>query len=166
MTFIEFQRYLGAPVQASVGVARIAADHPHRGALGNLILYVTPTFLHPDSLKVDDNSGGVGQQWYLDQVDVDATLTTNSAFVEMYGHLGFWAFPLIAWVSFFMAALGTYFFRADNLLCLVGCVVLYGFFELWRTYYFAAGSFTFLILAIFAAACGAILLGPSRRFAS
>ncbi|XZE54479.1 hypothetical protein SH139x_000446 [Planctomycetaceae bacterium SH139] len=158
MTYLECQRYLAAPIQASMGVARIAAYQPHRGSPSNVIKYVTPTFLHPEEEKAGDNSGGVGEQWYLDEVDVDETLTTNSAFVDMYGDLGLWAFPVIAWVSFLAAGVGTYFWRADNLLCLIGCVVLYGFFELWRTYYFAAGSFTFLILAIIAAGCGSRFL--------
>lgn len=158
VTFLEVQRYVGAPVQASVGVARIAIDHPSRGATRNVIKYVTPTFLHPADLRPDDNSGGVGDQWYLRKVDVEETLTTNSAFVEMYGDLGFWSFPLMAWIAFLMSAVGSYFFRADNLLCLIGCVVLYGFFELWRTYYFAAGSFTFLILAVLLAVIGTRLI--------
>ena len=158
VTFLEVQRYLGAPVQASVGVARLAVDHPGRGASRNVIKYVLPTFLHPEYLRVSDNSGGVGEQWYLHNVDVDETLTTNSAFVEMYGDLGFWSFPLMAWIAFSMSAVGSYFYRAENLLCLIGCIVLYGFFELWRTYYFAAGSFAFLILAVALSACGTVLL--------
>lgn len=158
VTYLEVQRYVGAPVQASVGVARIAINHPARGATRNVIKYVTPTFMHPADLRPDDNSGGVGQQWYLRKVDVEETLTTNSAFVEMYGDLGYWAFPLMAWIAFAMSAVGSYFFRADNLLCLIGCVVLYGFFELWRTYYFAAGSFTFLILAVLLAVAGTKLV--------
>ncbi|QDV71803.1 hypothetical protein Poly24_55430 [Rosistilla carotiformis] len=166
MTFLEIQRYVGAPVQASMGVARMAAEQPSRGSLGNLIKYTTPTFLHPDALKVEDNSGGVAAQWYLHDVDIDETLTTNSAFVEMYGDLGFWAFPVVAWASFLMAAVGSYFWRADNLLCLIGCVVLYGFFELWRTFYFTAGSFTFMILAVLVAATAATLIKPVPRTAS
>ncbi len=162
ITYLEVQRYLGAPVQASVGVARIAAEKPQRGTARNLIKYLTPTFLHPASQKVSDNSGGVGEQWYLDQVDVDQTLTTNSAWVEMYGDLGFLAFPVIAWVSFCMSTIGSYFWRAENLLCMIGCIVLYGFFELWRTYYFSAGSFTFLILAVCVAATGGLLLQTPR----
>lgn len=158
VTFLEVQRYVGAPVQASVGVARIALDHPARGANRNVIKYVTPTFMHPADLRPDDNSGGVGQQWYLRNVDVEETLTTNSAFVEMYGDLGYLSFPLMAWIAFSMSAVGSYFFRAENLLCLIGCVVLYGFFELWRTYYFAAGSFTFLILAVLLAVVGTRLV--------
>ncbi|QDV10209.1 hypothetical protein CA51_00490 [Rosistilla oblonga] len=166
MTFLEVQRYVGAPVQASMGVARMAADQPSRGAIGNIIKYTTPTFLHPAELKVEDNSGGVAAQWYLHQVDIDETLTTNSAFVEMFGDLGFWAFPVMAWASFLMATIGSYFWRSDNLLCLIGCVVLYGFFELWRTYYFSAGSFTFMILAVLVAATTASLLKPIPRTAS
>jgi hypothetical protein len=165
MTYLEFQRYLGGPIQASVGVARITTNQPNRGSLSNVNLYVTPSFLHPESAKSEDNSGGVGEQWYLHQIDVDDTLTTNSAFVEMYGDIGLWAFPVMAWMSFFMATVGSYFWRSDNLLCLIGCVVLYGFFELWRTYYFAAGSFTFLILTVLAAATGATLLQSARRTA-
>ncbi len=158
VTFLEVQRYLGAPVQASVGVARIAIDHPGRGSTRNVIKYVTPTFLHPADMRPNDNSGGVGEQWYLRKVDVEETLTTNSAFVEMYGDLGYWAFPIMAWIAFLMSVVGSYFFRAENLLCLIGCVVLYGFFELWRTYYFAAGSFTFLILAVCLAVAGTRLV--------
>lgn len=158
LTFLEVQRYLGAPVQASVGVARIAIDHPARGSTRNVIKYVTPTFLHPEDMRPTDNSGGVGDQWYLRKVDVEETLTTNSAFVEMYGDLGYWAFPIMAWIAFLMSAVGSYFFRAENLLCMIGCIVLYGFFELWRTYYFAAGSFTFLILAVFLAVAGTRLV--------
>ncbi|WP_063710278.1 hypothetical protein [Rhodopirellula sp. SWK7] len=166
MTFLEIQRYLGAPVQASMGVARIAANQPPRGSLSNLILYVTPTFLHPEELKVEDHSGGVATQWYLHDVDISETLTTNSAFVDMYGHLGFWAFPVIAWSTFLMATIGSYFWRSDNLMCLIGCIVLYGFFELWRTYYFSAGSFTFMILAVFAAAGAASLVSPKTEVAA
>ncbi|QDS91252.1 hypothetical protein EC9_54760 [Rosistilla ulvae] len=163
MTFLEVQRYVGAPVQASIGVARIAANQPSRGSFGYVIKYITPTFLHPVGMKVDDNSGGVATQWYLHEVDIDETLTTNSAFVEMYGDLGYWAFPVIAWASFLMAMVGSYFWRADNLLCLIGCVVLYGFFELWRTYYFAAGSFTFMILAVLLAAAVATKIKSAPR---
>ncbi len=137
VTFLEVQRYLGAPVQASVGVARLAINHPPRGATRNLIKYVTPTFMHPEDLRPNDNSGGVGDQWYLRKIDVEDTLTTNSAFVEMYGDLGFWSFPIMGWIAFVMALAGSYFYRAENLMCMIGCVVMYGFFELWRTYYFA-----------------------------
>ncbi|EMI55459.1 hypothetical protein [Rhodopirellula sallentina] len=166
MTFLEIQRYVGAPVQASMGVARIAAHQPPRGSLSNVVAYVTPTFLHPAHLKAEDNSGGVAAQWYLHDVDISETLTTNSAFVDMYGHLGFWAFPVIAWSTFVMATVGSYFWRSDNLLCLIGCIVLYGFFELWRTYYFSAGSFTFMILAVLAAAGAASWATPKTRLAT
>ncbi|MCM2370995.1 hypothetical protein [Aporhodopirellula aestuarii] len=166
MTFLEVQRYLGAPVQASVGVARIAADQPARGSISNVIKYVTPTFMHPESMKPEDHSGGVAAQWYLHDVDISETLTTNSAFVDMYGDLGFWAFPVMAWSSFLMATIGSYFWRSDNLLCLIGCIVLYGFFELWRTYYFSAGSFTFLIMAVLVAAGAASLATAKPQVAS
>ncbi len=112
-------RYVGAPVQASVGVARIAMNHSARGATRNVIKYVTPTFMHQADLRPDDNSGGVGQQWYLRKVGRRRDADHESAFVEMYGELGYWSFPLMAWIAFSMSVIGCYFVRAENLLCLI-----------------------------------------------
>lgn len=146
VTLIEFSRYIAMPVQVSVGVANIATTTRLDSLMDFQPMYLAPSFLHPPALK-QDNSGGVGAQWYYSHIDVPGTLTTNSAFAAAVGSLGHMVFlglpPVLALFSalFFMVARSN-----DLVLRLYGGVILYAFFELWRTYYFAAGSFVFFNL--------------------
>ena len=150
VTLIEFSRYIAMPIQVTLGVANIAATTDLEDLVDVQPMYLAPSFLHPKSLK-QDNSGGVGTQWYYSHIDVPSTLTTNSAFAATVGHLGNYTFVMLPIFILFYSSLFFMVSRSGDLvLTLYGGVILYAFFELWRTYYFSAGSFIFFNLVFLA----------------
>lgn len=143
VTAVEFSRYIAMPVQVTVGVANIATTDRMEKLMNFQPMYLAPSFLHPRALKMD-NSGGVGAQWYYSHIDVPGTLTTNSAFAAAVGYLGHFVFIGLPPIIFLFSAIFYLVARSGDLvLTLYAGVVLYAFFELWRTYYFSAGSFIF-----------------------
>jgi hypothetical protein len=143
VTFVEFSRYIAMPIQVTVGVSNIVTTSKFDNMTDIQPMYLAPSFMHPNSLKLD-NSGGVGSQWYYSHVDVPSTLTTNSAFAAAVGHLGHFVFIGVPLIIFMYSMIFYLVYRSGDLvLTLYGGVILYAFFELWRTYYFSAGSFVF-----------------------
>lgn len=144
VTAVELSRYAGMPIQVTLGVGEIIAESNMVESRPVRPVYLAPTFFHPDDIEAD-NSGGVGQQWYLGRVDIPATLTTNSAFASLVGYLGIWAFVAMPIVCFFFALPFFALARLHTLESrLYQAVILYAFFELWRVYFFSSGSFIFL----------------------
>lgn len=142
-TLVEFSRYIAMPVQVTVGVANIATTSRLEELMNFQPMYLAPSFLHPAALK-QDHSGGVGSQWYFSHIDVPGTLTTNSAFAAAVGYLGHFVFLGLPPIIFLYSLMFFLVSRSGDLvLTLYGGVILYAFFELWRTYYFSAGSFIF-----------------------
>jgi|GEM_PF-3716731 len=147
---IQVTRYLAAPVQVSLGVAEYAISDSSRFRRHEWNVVLLPTFLHPADKKSDDNSGGVGNQWYLSLVDIDPNLTTNSSFVRLYQLIGLFCIPFM----FVMCACSSLVIGAcveseSIVLKLMGVVILYLHVELWRVYQFHAGYVVFnLVICI------------------
>jgi hypothetical protein len=144
MGYIETKRYLGAPIQVSLGTARLAFAGLGSRPPSDAVYEIVPSFLSAKHNR-SDHAGGIGQQWYLGQVDVSAKLTRNSAFSIVLGVLGAKAIPFIGIVSFVLGLAYGWLHRGGIAAVTASLVVLYGFAELWRTYYFASGSFVFLV---------------------
>ncbi len=105
--------YLGSPFQVAVG----AAEHITRLA-------------------------EEGAEMYRDYVDIDITLNSNSAFVQMHEAFGFWAWLYLTTVLFSAATLFSYFRRyGRTALLLPCCAILYACSELWRLDLFRQGIF-------------------------
>lgn len=143
VTGVELARYAGMPIQVTLGVSNLIAETDVIERMNIRLVYIAPTFFHPADIE-GDNSGGVGQQWYLGYIDLPPTLTTNSAYAAMLGYLGYWSFfimPLVCFVYSFI------FFVLNSLKSLEArltqAMILYAFFELWRLYFFSSGSFVF-----------------------
>lgn len=173
VTAVELGRYAGMPIQVTIGVGEIIATTEVVERTPIRPLYLAPTFLHSDDIE-SDNSGGVGKQWYLGLIDLPPTLTTNSALAALVGYLGFWAFLAMPLVCFFHALL-FFAFRSLNTFeaRLYQAVTLYAFFEIWRLYFFSAGSFIFLNLLMLGFFVAQVLSGrlaigrrPPRRRAA
>jgi len=144
VTAAEFGRYLGMPIQVTFGVASMMLASDVVDDVQPNLLFLAPSFVHPTEWKLD-HSGGVGEQWYAGYFDFPRTLTTNSAFALAVGRVGHWAFLLVPVASFLYALLFYLLRRSEDVEARVAqAVILYAFFELWRTYYFSAGSFFFL----------------------
>lgn len=148
VTGVELSRYAAMPIQVTIGVGEIVAKSDAVERRSVRLIYLAPTFLHPEDMK-SDNSGGVGEQWYLSRIDLPPTLTTNSAYAALIGYLSYWAFlfmPVIcfsfAFIFFIFSGLGSLEAR------LLQGLVLYGFFEIWRLYLFSAGSFVYMFLLL------------------
>lgn len=166
VTGVELSRYAGMPIQVTVGVGEIIATTDVVERTRVRPVYLAPTFFQPDDIE-GDNSGGVGKQWYLGLIDLPPTLTTNSAMAALVGYLGYWSFlamPLVcflhAFIFFAFRALNTFEAR------LYQGVTLYAFFEIWRLYFFSAGTFIFmnlLMLGFFAVQVGSGRLALGRR---
>jgi hypothetical protein len=158
MQYMQIKRYLGAPIQVSLGVARLIWEDKHANPK-NMKYWkpVTPTFLHPQKEK--DYSRGTGiWLWYEDNVDIDKGLTTNSAMAAIYPDMGLVIFPFMSLLSFVGAWVYGRFWTSDGPLVMIALVVLYGFFELWRTYVFNNGFFIFQLTEIgLASVIGAVV---------
>jgi hypothetical protein len=149
ITIAEVSAYVGAPMQVAIGVAD--QDLTAAGSFGDRLTamghLVTPTYIRQNTVY--------GRYW-LDDVDVDNGLTTNSAFADLNGPLGLMAFPFIAVVSFIAAAAAGYFLTYRSYVFLSGLAIIYAFAELWRTFLFTQGLISALIFVPVAIAAVAL----------
>lgn len=123
----EIVTYLGAPFQVSLGI-------------GNNIDRATIEVTHEHYFRGSD------EYPYMKYVDIDPGLTTNSSFAELFVTMGFYSFPHIFLVTFFLSILlGLLANLKDNYLYLAYPVILYGFAELWRLDLFYRGIFITLL---------------------
>lgn len=165
VTAVEVGRYTAMPIQVTFGVANLVAGSS--SLIENIEVkpwYLLPSFLQPSEFKVD-NSGGVGHQWYAGYVDVPRGLTTNSVFASAIGNLGYWAVLGLPFTCFLY---GFVFFLFRRSACLESkiyqAVLLYAFFELWRTFYFSAGSFIYYNVLFILFFCVSLALGRHRLY--
>lgn len=168
VTGVELARYAGMPIQVTLGVSELVSQTDVIDRRETRMIYVAPTFFHPSDIE-GDNSGGVGDQWYLGYIDLPPTLTTNSAYAAMLGYLGYWSFLIMPIVAFLYSFLYYSFRSLESVEArLIQAMILYAFFELWRLYFFSSGSFVFtttLMLGVlmWQMLIGTISLGSSRR---
>ena len=144
MNISEILTYLGAPFQVSVGVANqfLLGIDPSINKSEALVLMSEPSFLQKgENIVFNDN-------WYRNYVDVDNTLTTNSAFASLYGALGQLSFIYISWVVFIFGLLSSWLSKYKSITFLGGYIIIYCYAELWRIFLFNQGIIIFLILLI------------------
>lgn len=109
----EILAYLGSPFQAAIGSAGVA-----------------------------DQLVAGGDQTYRNNVDVEITLNTNSAFVHLHEQMGYVSWPYIAGLCFFMGLLFEGLASLGKTIFLLPCgAILYGSAELWRLDLFHQGIF-------------------------
>lgn len=147
MNIYQILSYLGAPAQASVGVASAISGRDYTVSTDpySLIGMVTPSFLSSAPTDATSTPG------YLSYVDVASNLTTNSAFANIYSQYG-WAGLVVVGLTLFVAgALFGVFRQFDSLLVVGAGVLMYGVSEIWRIYIFGQGIFIFLLLVVIVA---------------
>ena len=109
----EIITYLGAPFQVALGAAR-ATDEVAAGK--------------PDS--------------YREYIDIEESLTTNSAFVQLHEQMGYFSWLYISAVCCVMGFMFTWLSSFGKTALLLPCgAILYGSAELWRLDLFQQGIF-------------------------
>ncbi len=139
----EMKRYAGEPFRASIACCSVLAGSQADRIDADLTPkeIILPGFLIekgrvPRELEI---------RWYHRYVDVDDSLTTNSAFLDIMPVLGAWAIPFIGFVSLMMGIAAAWLPRHGFLPTLSAGAITYGFAELWRIYLFNQGILIFLI---------------------
>jgi hypothetical protein len=147
MNLSEIRTYVGSPVQASIGVAEkdLSEDQDFSGRLGRAFDFIRPSYFEEPESSIP---------YYRDKIDLDWRLSTNSAFVSMYGGAGALAFPLIGVLCFVGALFIGHFLSYKSYVFLSGAVLLYAFAELWRISLFDEGVIHALVLVPVAVALG------------
>jgi len=145
--------YLGSPFQVSLGVV----NHDLEGSpdAADLQKYLLPSYL-PTLFPADASS----EREYRGIVDIEDSLTTNSALAHLYIAMGFAAFPFVTIVAFLAAFAAGHLSRYENYLRLGAWGLIYAFAELWRAFLFNQGVIHAVVLAPVAAA---LLLSIVRR---
>jgi hypothetical protein len=139
MNLSEIRAYIGSPFQVSVGVAE--KDLSEGNSLSEKLSRLTD-FLKPSYFENPQPFS----PYYRDKVDIERTLSTNSAFVDMYGALGLLAIPLIGFLCFSGAVAVVHLFHYRSYAFISGAVLLYVFAELWRISLFDQGIIHALFL--------------------
>lgn len=146
MNFYQIAAYLGAPFQVSLGVANgitnrgfVIPSDPVSSAL-----LVVPTFLRPES----DGTGLAAARSISDVVQVASSLTTNSAFANVFATYGWWGLGYVLLTMFFAGCLFGYVSHFRSIVVVAGAVVAYSLAEMWRIFLFPQGLVVYLLLAI------------------
>jgi hypothetical protein len=109
----EIVTYLGSPFQAAISAAK----------------------------RTDDLVGG-DQDLYRNYVDIEDTLNTNSAFVQLHEQMGYLCWLYIAVICCFMGFVFSVLLSFGRSVFLLPCgAILYGSAELWRLDLFQEGIF-------------------------
>lgn len=163
MNYYQIASYLGAPFQASLGMADAIVNAqllPQPSAPESLQVIV-PAFFRTHMTFAEAAARAAHN--YPTSVDVAANLTTNSTFADTladYGWLGLLAtLAAVALVGFIFGRASRY----PNRQLLHGAVALYGVAEIWRIFLFTQGIFLFLLLIVVAADVVARVLTPGSR---
>lgn len=156
MNFYQVAAYLGAPFQASLGVADGIANGGFTKSVDvvSAAAIVVPTFLRPERF------GSFGS--FDNFVQVAPNLTTNSAFADTYADYGWWGLFYVLATVFLASALAGYASRFRSLVIVAGAVVAYGLAEMWRIFLFPQGLVLYLLIAVLAATLFG-LIGSSPR---
>jgi hypothetical protein len=126
--------YLGSPYQAAIGAA-----------------------------PVTDQLVAGGDQTYRDYADEEITLNTNSAFVHLHEQMGYFSWPYVAAVCFFMGFVFAFLASFGKTVFLLPCgAILYGSAELWRLDLFHQG--VFIVWFVIGIGVPALLIGTQRLF--
>ncbi len=145
MNFYQVAAYLGAPFQASLGVADGIANGGFTKPVDvvSAAAIVVPTFLRPERF------GSYGS--FDSFVQVAPNLTTNSAFADTYADYGWWGLAYVLATVFLASMLAGYASRFRSLVIVAGAVVAYGLAEMWRIFLFPQGLVLYLLIAVLAA---------------
>lgn len=160
MNWYQILTYLGAPFQASGGVASaiFSGTFPSRGTFIDSLAIMTPTFFHEKNLGsiIDSHAR------YANQVDVAGNLTTNSAFADTYDALGVWG---LIWSLLAFIIAGVIYGHCRQYksgMALAAGLSLYLIAEYWRIFLFNQGIVVYLFLAIFVGSALAVWLTSTR----
>lgn len=146
MSAYEAIAYLGAPFQASIGVANNAGplgSGPTARTPQSVARYLLPTYF---PLKFEDVIAA--ELRYRTYVDVQPQLTTNSALAAMYGAMGPLSFLVAPLILFLSGIAAGHFLGYRTAVFLVSYVIVYCFAEFWRVFVFNFGIIHFLVLCL------------------
>ncbi|HZD48896.1 MAG TPA: hypothetical protein VE178_09125, partial [Silvibacterium sp.] len=131
----EIVTYLGSPFHVSIGAAQRLDELTVRG---------------PES--------------YRQFIDIEPTLTTNSAFVQLHEKIGYLCWPYIVVACFLMGFAFSWLASFGRTCLLLPCgAILYGSAELWRLDLFHEGIFIIWFVCGIAIPGAFLLFGKRRR---
>lgn len=143
MNISEIITYVGTPFQTSVSIANSANSMYSNGDLNNIMYYLVPTYLH-EILQIKSNPS----YDYREFINIEDSLTTNSALTHLYSSMGGVSFPFMLIIVVSFAFLSGVFSTYSSMLFIVHYLICYCFAEIWRIYMFNTGIIHILILTI------------------
>lgn len=144
MNVSEMVTYLGAPFQTSVSIANNVDRIHFNGDKNDLMFYFVPTYFH-GIFNINSSPSNDYRQY----VNIEKSLTTNSAFTHLYSSLGITSFSFIVIIVTSFAFVAGAFSNYKSLIFTVHYLISYCFAELWRMYMFNTGIIHTLIFAVF-----------------
>ncbi|MDF2048841.1 hypothetical protein [Arthrobacter sp. Cr_A7] len=156
MNWYQILTYLGSPFQVSGGVssAIFAGTFPSRGSYIDSIVIMVPTFF-----QEKDGAIVVGSDArYANQVDVAGSLTTNSAFADIYNVYGLSGLIWSLLAVFVAGIIYGHCKQYKSGMALGAGLSLYLLAEYWRIFLFNQGIVVYLFLAIFFGSAAAVML--------
>lgn len=146
MNFYQIAAYLGAPFQVSLGVANGIMNRGYSTSSDPIssALLIVPTFLRPEG----EGTGQAAARSISQVVQVASSLTTNSAFANVFATYGWWGLGYILMTMFVAGWLFGYISHFRSIVVVAGAVVAYSLAEMWRIFLFPQGLVVYLLLAI------------------
>jgi hypothetical protein len=111
--------------------------------LAEIISYLgSPFQVAVGSSKIVDKIVSSPGETYRSYIDIEPQLNTNSAFLALHEQMGYFAWPYIGCLCFFMGLLYSWLFSFGRTIFLLPCgAILYASSELWRLDLFQQGIF-------------------------
>lgn len=161
MNFYQIAAYLGAPFQVSLGVANGIMNRGFTIASDPIssVLLIVPTFLRPESA----GTGQAAARSISEVVQVASSLTTNSAFANVFATYGWWGLGYVLVTMFVAGWLFGYVSHFTSIVVVAGAVIAYSLAEMWRIFLFPQGLVVYLLLAILIATMVGLSGDGSRR---
>lgn len=164
MNFYQTAAYLGAPFQVSLGVANGIMNRGFAIASDPVssVLLIVPTFLRPES----EGTGQAAARSISEVVQVASSLTTNSAFANVFATYGWWGLGYVLVTMFAAGWLFGYVSHFKSIVVVAGAVIAYSLAEMWRIFLFPQGLVVYLLLAILIATMVGLSGDGSKRLAT
>ncbi|MEW4241086.1 hypothetical protein Q0N51_19060 [Priestia megaterium] len=147
---MEIVTYVGSPFQVSMGVANNFNQFMAWSNSDN-VLMVFPVLKKYYDVPID----------YRNYVDIESSLTTNSAFVDLFSSMGLYSFLVITITSLVFSIIMGHFSQYRSYIFLIELILLYCFSEIWRIYLFNQGIILTLLISIIV--CSLLVVFLIRR---
>lgn len=152
MNLAEIITYLGAPFQATLGVFNNIWEFDRVPGFIELVSFLIPETFH-SLIGIETSFVST----YRSFVDIEDSLTTNSAAVQLIDSLGFYSIFIMGITILFYSILIGHFSKYNNILAFISYVFLYCSFEVWRLFLFNQGIIHTLVLGILLSYIGGVI---------